>query len=134
MLDAMPDSIFPGKVRRIAPYVTEIEKQARTVDIEVDFQHIPIDTPLLVGYSADVEVILERKDNVVRIPTQAIRQENKVWRVDAQNKLVEQSVETGLSNWSVTEIRSGLQAGDHVLISFDQDGIKAGVAVQPKQP
>lgn len=130
-LDAMPEKIFPGKIRRIAPYVTEIEKQARTVDIEVDFLHIPADA-LLVGYSADVEVVLERKDNVLRIPTQALRQNNKVWMVDAQNRLAEQQLETGLSNWSFTEIRSGLKAGDQVLISFDQDNIKAGVAVQPK--
>ena len=87
---------------------------------------------LLVGYSADVEVVLERKDNVLRIPTQAIRQNNKIWLVDANNRLTEQQLETGLSNWSFTEIRSGLKAGDQVLISFDQDNIKAGVAVQPK--
>lgn len=130
-LDAMPEKIFPGKIRRIAPYVTEIEKQARTVDIEVDFLHIPADA-LLVGYSADIEVVLERKDNVLRIPTQALRQNNKVWMVDAQSRLAEQQLETGLSNWSFTEIRSGLKAGDQVLISFDQDNIKAGVAVQPK--
>jgi HlyD family secretion protein len=133
-LDAMPNKIFPGTIRRIAPYVTEIEKQARTVDIEVDFQHIPADIPLLVGYSADVEVILERRDEVLRIPTQAIRQENRVWLVDAQNRLVEQPVEAGLSNWSFTEIRSGLKAGDQVLISFDREGIGTGVAVQRKQP
>ncbi len=131
-LDAIPEKVFPGKVRRIAPYVTEIEKQARTVDIEVDFLQIPSDA-LLVGYSADVEVILERKDDVLRIPTQAIRQNNKVWIVDAKNRLVEQQLETGLSNWSFTEIRSGLKAGDRVLTSFDQDNIKAGVAVQPKK-
>ncbi len=131
-LDAIPEKIFPGRIRRIAPYVTEIEKQARTVDIEVDFQQIPSDA-LLVGYSADVEVILERKDNVLRIPTQAIRQNNKVWVVDANNRLAEQQLETGLSNWSFTEVRSGLKTGDRVLISFDQDNIKAGVAVQPKK-
>lgn len=131
-LDAMPDKIFPGTIRRIAPYVTEIEKQARTVDIEVDFLQIPTDT-LLVGYSADVEVVLERKDDVLRIPTQAIRQNNKVWMIDANNRLIEQQLETGLSNWSFTEIRSGLKAGDQILISFDQDNIKAGVAVQPKK-
>jgi len=131
-LDAMPEKIFPGKIRRIAPYVTEIEKQARTVDIEVDFLHIPTDT-LLVGYSADVEVILERRQDVLRIPTQAIRQNNKVWTVDQNNRLTEQSLEIGLSNWSFTEIRSGLKAGDLVLMSFDQDDIKAGVAVQPRQ-
>lgn len=132
-LDAMPGKIFPGKIRRIAPYVTEIEKQARTVDIEVDFLQVPADT-LLVGYSADVEVVLERKDNVLRIPTQAIRQNNKVWVVDAKDRLAEQPLETGLSNWSFTEIRNGLKAGDRVLISFDQDKVKAGVAVQPKNP
>jgi HlyD family secretion protein len=130
-LDAMPDKIFPGRIRRIASYVTEIEKQARTVDIEVDFLQAPADT-LLVGYSADVEVILQRKDNVLRIPTQAIRQNNKIWVVDSHNRLAEQSVETGLSNWSFTEIRSGLKVGDRILIAFDQDGIKAGAAVQPK--
>lgn len=132
-LDAMPGKIFPGKIRRIAPYVTEIEKQARTVDIEVDFLQVPADT-LLVGYSADVEVVLERKDDVLRIPTQAIRQDNKVWLVDTKDRLAEQTLETGLSNWSFTEIRSGLKAGDRVLISFDQDKIKTGVAVQPKNP
>lgn len=130
-LDAMPDKIFPGRIRRIASYVTEIEKQARTVDIEVDFLQTPADV-LLVGYSADVEVILQRKDDVLRIPTQAIRQNNKVWVVDSHNRLVEQPVETGLSNWSFTEVRSGLKAGDQVLIAFDKDGIKAGAAVQPK--
>ncbi|MBX9636341.1 MAG: efflux RND transporter periplasmic adaptor subunit [Nitrosomonas sp.] len=132
-LDAMPGKIFPGKIRRIAPFVTEIEKQARTVDIEVDFLQVPADT-LLVGYSADVEVVLERKDDVLRIPTQAIRQDNKVWLVDTNDRLAEQTLETGLSNWSFTEIRSGLKAGDRVLISFDQDKIKNGVAVQPKNP
>lgn len=130
-LDAMPEKIFLGKVRRIAPYVTEIEKQARTVDIEVDFEQIPGDV-LLVGYSTDVEVILTRKQDVIRIPTQAIRQNNKVWIVDAQNRLAEQPVETGLSNWSFTEIRSGLQAGDRILISFDQDDIEVGALVHPK--
>ena len=130
-LDAMPKKNFPGKVRRIAPYVTEIEKQARTVDIEVDFLHIPTDT-LLVGYSADVEVILERKEAVLRIPTQAIRQNNKVWTMDENNRLAEQTLETGLSNWSFTEVRSGLKAGDQVLMSFDQDDIKTGVVVQSK--
>jgi len=130
-LDAMPDKIFPGRIRRIASYVTEIEKQARTVDIEVDFLQTPADV-LLVGYSADIEVILQRKDDVLRIPTQAIRQNNKVWLVDSQNRLVEQSVETGLSNWSFTEVRSGLKAGDRVLIAFDKEGIKAGAAVQLK--
>ncbi|MEK6736568.1 MAG: efflux RND transporter periplasmic adaptor subunit [Pseudomonadota bacterium] len=130
-LDAMPERTFPGTIRRIAPYVTEIEKQARTVDIEVDFQQAPTDT-LLVGYSADVEVILNKHDHVLRVPTQAIRQNNTVWLVDKDNKLIERLIETGLSNWSFTEIRHGLEENDQVLISADQESMKTGVTVQQK--
>ncbi|MGB7500782.1 MAG: efflux RND transporter periplasmic adaptor subunit, partial [Azonexus sp.] len=36
-LDALPGKVLPGKVRRVAPYVSAVEKQARTVDVEVDF-------------------------------------------------------------------------------------------------
>ncbi len=132
-LDAMPGKIFAGKVRRIAPYVTEIEKQARTVDIEVDFLQPPTDT-LLVGYSADVEAIIEQRDNVLRIPTQAIRQNNKVLVVGKDSKLEERLIKTGLANWSYTEIISGLEMGDLVLLSFDQDEVEVGVPVQQKSP
>jgi HlyD family secretion protein len=130
-LDAMAGKIFDGKVRRIAPYVTEIEKQARTVDIEVDFLQPPTDS-LLVGYSADVEAIIERRDNVLRIPTQAMRQNNRVLVVDKDSKLEERHIKTGLANWSYTEIISGLEMGDLVLLSFDQDEVEAGVLVKQK--
>ncbi|SEN12401.1 efflux RND transporter periplasmic adaptor subunit [Nitrosomonas marina] len=130
-LDAMPEISFPGRVRRIAPYVTEVEKQARTVDIEVDFSELP-DNPLLAGYSADVEVILDSREHVLRIPTQALRQNNKVWLLSQDNTLIERQLETGLANWSFTEIISGLDDGDRVLISFDLEEIKPGIVVRPK--
>lgn len=130
-LDAMPELSFNGKIRRIAPYVTEIEKQARTVDVEVDFDQIPKHT-LLVGYSADIEAIIEKHDNVLRVPTQAIRQNKTILVLDAESKLQERSLETGLANWGFTEILTGLNEGDQVLLSFEQDDIAAGVLVQQK--
>ena len=54
-LDAFPDRVFPGHVRRVAPYVLDQEKQARTVEIEAEFDD-PEKAGLLAGYSADVEV------------------------------------------------------------------------------
>lgn len=130
-LDAMPGEVFEGKVRRIAPYVTEIEKQARTVEIEVDFEQ-PSKHNLLVGYSADVETIIERRDDILHIPTQAIRQDNKVFVLGADNKLEERQLDTGISNWSFTEVVNGLNEGDQVLLSFDQDEIEVGVHVTQK--
>jgi HlyD family secretion protein len=130
-LDALPGQTYSGRVRRIAPYVTEVEKQARTVDVEVDF-----DTPpqqiLLVGYSADVEAIIERRADVLRVPTQAIQQDGTVLVLGRDDKLEARSLKTGLANWAFTEIVSGLDAGDRVLLSFDQEDVKAGVKVKAK--
>ncbi|MDO9220221.1 MAG: efflux RND transporter periplasmic adaptor subunit [Thiobacillus sp.] len=130
-LDALPGQSFSGRVRRIAPYVTEVEKQARTVDVEVDF-----DTPpkqiLLVGYSADVEAIIERRADVLRLPTQAIRPDGSVLVLDADDRLEARTLKTGLANWAFTEILSGLKAGDRVLLSFDDESVKTGVKVKPK--
>ncbi len=129
--DALPGQTFPGHVRRIAPYVTEVEKQARTVDVEVDFDTTPQQI-LLVGYSADVEAIIEQRTNVLRVPTQAIQQDGSVLVLGAGDKLETRKLKTGLANWAFTEVVSGLDAGDRVLLTFDDENVKAGVKVKPK--
>ncbi|NVM56783.1 MAG: efflux RND transporter periplasmic adaptor subunit, partial [Desulfobacterales bacterium] len=70
-LDAFGDRRFDGKVRRIAPYVLDREKQARTVDVEVEFSNPEDIRQLLAGYSADVEIILDVHRDTLRIPTEA---------------------------------------------------------------
>ncbi|MGE5318831.1 MAG: efflux RND transporter periplasmic adaptor subunit [Hyphomicrobiaceae bacterium] len=132
-LDALPGRVFNGHVRRIAPYVTEVEKQARTVDVEVDFD-TPPQAALLVGYSADVEVVIERHDDVLRVPTQAIQQDGSVLVLGKDDRLQTRRLKTGLANWAFTEVVSGLNAGDRVLLSFDQENVKAGVKVTPVTP
>ncbi|MBT8136326.1 MAG: efflux RND transporter periplasmic adaptor subunit [Gammaproteobacteria bacterium] len=130
-LDAFPDRDFPGTVRRVAPYVLDLEKQARTVEIEA-----VIDTPgnnLLPGYSADVEVLIESRDDVLRVPTQAVINKNKVLLfIEADETLEERQVSTGLSNWEHTEITSGLAAGDRIVLSVDREGVEAGALVAPE--
>ena len=67
-LDAFPRRSFPGRVRSISPYVLEVAKQARTVEIEADFTTPPADATLLAGYSADVEIVLDSRAEGVRVP------------------------------------------------------------------
>lgn len=133
-LDALPGKSFAGKVKRVAPYVTEVEKQARTVDVEVTFVD-PAEVPknLLAGYSADVEIILEARDKVLRLPTQAIQEGNKVLTLKADgDKLVEKSFKPGLANWAFTEVTEGLGKGERVVSSFEDEAIKAGVVAKTK--
>ena len=133
-LDALPGKILPGKVRRVAPYVSAVEKQARTVDIEVDFDQPESAGKLLVGYSADVEIILAGRDKVLRIPTAAIQEGGRVLLFNADSsKLEERQIKTGLSNWEYTEVLEGLKAGDRIVTSLEKEGIKAGAVVTPDE-
>jgi len=128
-VDSYPGRTFPGTVRRIAPYVLDREEQNRTVEIEAGFDGIPAGMRLLPGTSADVEVILETRENVLRVPTPALLEGNRVLVVE-NGVLVEKKLEIGLKNWDWTEVRGGLSPGDQVVTSLDRPEVKAGAEVR----
>lgn len=131
-LDAIKGRTFAGKVKRIAPYVLELEKQARTVEVEVEFSELPDADNLLVGYSADVEIVHEVHEKVLRIPTQTLMEGKRVLLYGVNGKLEERTLVTGLANWEFTEIVSGLNEGEQIVSSLDRPGVKAGAIVQPE--
>ncbi|MBQ74928.1 MAG: efflux transporter periplasmic adaptor subunit [Gammaproteobacteria bacterium] len=126
-LDAFKKRRFSGEVRRVAPYVLDLEKQSRTVDVEA-----VIDDPdmaiLLPGYSADVEVIIDERHGVLYVPTVVVLEDSSVYVIPAGGGLVEKRIiETGLSNWEQTEVVKGLEEGDFVIRSIDREGVADGV-------
>ncbi len=132
-LDAYRGQSFPGKLRRIAPYVLDREKQARTVEIEADFIQRP-DIRLLAGYSADLEVIVQSRSDALRIPTEALLDEAFVLLYRDGLPLERRQVSTGLSNWQHTEILEGLVEGDLIVSSLGRSEIKAGALAVAQQP
>jgi len=132
-LDAMKGRTFAGKVRRIAPYVLDLEKQARTVEVEVEFSELAKNENLLVGYSADVDIVYDVRDQVLRIPTQTLMEGNRVLVYGTSGILEERKVTTGLSNWEHAEVLTGLAEGDQIVSSLDRAGVKAGVRVEPEE-
>ena len=128
-LDAFGKRIFPGKVKRIADYVLEREKQARTVDIEVDFVDPKDMAGLMPGYSADAEVIIEAREDVVRIPSESIFDDQNVLVYLPETSMLQQrTITIGLENWDFTEVVSGLEDGELVVISLGREGVADGVA------
>ena len=131
IMDAFGDTHFPARVRRIDPYVLDREKQARTVDVEVEFIDDEDGKKFLAGYSADVEIIIEVEQDVLRIPTQSLLDNNKVYVYQPQSRTLQEIVvQVGLSNWDNTQVVEGLQEGDSVVISTDRPGLKDGVRVK----
>jgi HlyD family secretion protein len=128
-LDAFGERTFVGKVRRIAPYVLDREKQSRTVEVEVEIADPPQDNRLLAGYSADVEIVVERLDNVLRVPTAAVRPgtpSTVLVLEDKTGKIETREIATGIANWEQTQVRSGLAASEKVILSLDRAGVVPG--------
>ena len=125
-LDAFKERKFSGKVQRVAPYVLDLEKQSRTVDVEavIDDDHMEL---LLPGYSADVEVIQDQREDVLLVPTATVMEDSTVFVIPAGGGVIEQrQVETGIANWEQTEVLSGLQEGEWVVRSLDRVGVEHG--------
>ncbi|MBT8444699.1 MAG: efflux RND transporter periplasmic adaptor subunit [Gammaproteobacteria bacterium] len=123
-MDAFPNQKFPGFVRRVAPYVLDTEKQARTVEIEAEIEN-PDSDRLLPGYSADVEIVLQTRKNVLRIPTQTIVDATNVY-VFENDSLAKREIEIGVRSWEYAEILSGLNSGEQVVLTVDREGVEDG--------
>lgn len=132
-LDAFPERRCQASVRRIAPYVLDVEKQARTVEVEVEFGSESGSDGLLPGYTADVEIVLEKRDNVLRVPTECVLENSRVlvYR-DSDATLELRKFEAGISNWRYTEVLSGLEEGERVVVSVGREGVEAGALVTPE--
>jgi len=131
-LDAFANRTFSGHVRRVAPYVLDVERQARTVEIEAEIDD-PDKSALLPGYSADVEVLLAREDDVLRVPTSVIVNGNQIFIYDAADgRLVLRTVEIGVANWEYTQIVSGLSEDELIVSSVDREGVADGALAQPE--
>lgn len=103
LLDAMPGRDFAATVTRIAPYVKELEKQARTVEVEAALTALPTDVPLLIGYSADLEVEVTRATDVLRVAASSRADDGSVLRLEG-DKLVRVVPRWGVENWNWIEV------------------------------
>ena len=132
-LDAFRGEYFPGTLDRIAPYVLDLEKQARTVEVDVVFDDPGVRDRLLVGYSADIDIILDTHADALRIPTEAVMEGDQVYRYNRDSGTLELvDIEVGLRNWNFTEVTGKLAAGDEIVLSLDVPGLADGLEVVPR--
>lgn len=109
-----------GQIKRIAPYILTAEGNKRTVNVEIVLEHKQTRADLLVGHPVGVNVIPETHENVLRIPTSALREQSSalVYRKETRQMEPRQIV-TGIGNREYTEILEGLMEGEHVATTTD---------------
>jgi RND family efflux transporter MFP subunit len=120
---------FPGNVARFS---VDVREDTRTMHTEVDVANPG--RVLLPGLFAEATITLEKKDNAIAVPLQAVDQENNeamVDVVDPSGKVERKPIVLGIQTTTDAEVVSGLQPGELVVVS-DRSGLKAGQPVQPK--
>ena len=116
-LDPYAGVTWQGTVTRVAPFVNDVLQQNRTLEIEVALRPASGDPVPKPGVSSDVEVVIQHKDDVLRVPTSALLEGHRVLLVE-RGKVVSREVKTGLHNWDWTEVVSGLSGGETVVASL----------------
>ena len=110
-----------------------IVAEARTVEVEVVIVDPKDLEGLLPGYSADIEIYLDVRTDVLRIPTEAVLEGYRVYLYNPETSSIsERKFEPGIANWNYTEVKSGLEAGDKIVLSVGREDVKPGIKVIPE--
>ncbi|MGE5532175.1 MAG: efflux RND transporter periplasmic adaptor subunit, partial [Bacteroidota bacterium] len=115
-LDAVPGVDLKGTVSLIAPAGTQ---SSGVVNYPVTVTLNKVSDGVMTGMTANLSIVVDQRQNVLAVPTRAIKTVNrqKVVTVVKDGQQVQVPVQTGLSTSSLTEITSGLEQGDVVVIS-----------------
>lgn len=119
--DAFPNKVFNGKVSSITPKGDSV---ARSFRVRIS---LPLDIPLRIGMTAETNIILGKKENVLLTPTGSLMK-NEVWTLQ-NGRAIKKNVEVGIQGSEFTEILNGLREGD-IVITDSFNSLKDGKKVR----
>lgn len=137
-LDAYPDQQIDGVVRRIS-YQSTLVNNVTTYEVDVWPTQVP--AFMRSGMTANVTFNVSEKDNILLVPSEAVQQAN-----DGQSYVLKAgaakgdkpqtiTIQTGLTDGKQTEVVSGLNEGDKVLIkTFSAGQVAAPSNSNPFMP
>ena len=131
---------FIGRIQSLYPQaVTSEENQTQDKQNQSEEPKVPatvrLNTPtrkLLPGSRVNVDIVLQQRQNVVVLNTEAIqRSEPKpfVWVRDSQSQAQKRAIALGLEGLQTAEVTSGLRPGEQVILPPPQPPLKPGIPV-----
>ena len=128
------NQVFTGKVTEVslvAKNKAGISQNQKTVSATVI-----LDRPsgIIPGSLVNVEIILDRRQDVVVLDREAIQEsaaESFVWLTNQDNQVYQQPVAVGLEDLISVEITSGLQPGTEIVLSPLKGRLESGMLVKP---
>jgi HlyD family secretion protein len=128
--DAYPDEPFMGSLMWISQVVDRDLRQNRHLRVEVGLDGAS--PRLKVGMSADIEILVQKREDVLFVPTNAVMRRGEVQQVYVltAGRARLRTIQVGLSNWERTEVKKGLRQGESVVVSLEKKGLEDGVLVR----
>lgn len=131
-IDAYPNQPIWGKIRRI---FADADYQSRRITVELELEEVAEDMNILPGFLARVNLEVDRRNDVIAIPTEALLASEGddvfVYLIE-DNKLVRRNVERGRVRRNRTEISKGLTAGD-IIVGTNPSNLREGMSVRITQ-
>jgi RND family efflux transporter MFP subunit len=130
-VSVMVSSLNETVLGKVARFSVDVKEDTRTMHTEVD---VPNPKRALVpGLYADATITLEKKDDALAVPIQAVNQgaRDSVYVVTPENKIEIRPVTLGIQTADYAEVLTGLKEGESIVLS-DRSGLKAGQDVKPK--
>ena len=118
-LDAVPDTVFHGKVKEIAALARNKERDSKVkvfdVNVLVDEQH----PSLMPGMTVSCEIIVDEVPDTFFIPVEALfkNQDRNIVYAKKRGSFEPREVVTGSENDDYVIIAQGLKEGDEVALS-----------------
>jgi HlyD family secretion protein len=116
-IGALPDAVVKGELYNISP---KARKEDNTVlfDVEIQLTEVQDGISLRAGYSANAEIVINRKDSVLVLPERLVTFRSDSAFVEIPDDLGEPkelAIETGLSDGLQVEILAGLDDSSKVI-------------------
>jgi HlyD family secretion protein len=134
--DAFPGETFEGKVVSVAPQAS-ISQNVTSFEVKIDLTSAN-NSQLKAGMNVEANFEIGKREGALWVPNAAVvRQEEGqgVYVLGGDRKPLFQKIETGITSQGKTEVKSGLQGSEQVLVSPPPEQKKAkGIGFPPAPP
>lgn len=115
-IGAIPDQEILGRLSKISPKAKK-QENATLFDVEIDITKRG-EKVIRAGYSANADLIIQKKENILYIPERLVIFEEEKTFVEIKNaegEIIKKKIKIGLSDGINVEILEGLKEGDEIV-------------------
>jgi HlyD family secretion protein len=132
--DAFPGAEFTGKVEQIAPQA-KVSQNVTSVEVRVSI--LPTAQKLATGMNVEAQFAVGQLANALFVPNAAVVKQSQgsgVYILGQDGESVFQPIQTGMTSGKQTEVKSGLQGGEQILLSPPAEQPSGGGLKFPPAP